>query len=1229
MLAILKRGLHRAENTVRHPFRGSKREKIELYDFHIDWNSLKSFSRMLDKSLYASGPLKSAVDELQRCIGMFEVGIRGTVLLQGSETNFQLVQSNSRKAKYQSRNEYGKLGVEMNDLFRALSRFFDGISSITHGRVAQLARDIENETNLLQNEQLEAEHDAEGETHVQEVMRCYRRVRTILARFALNEDTDIWKIPDEKLLTTRLDSLPHSPAAQYRSAESNDVRRTGCTPNTRIDLLQQLRDWVHYNGGQRIYWLNGPAGTGKTTIAYSFCEQLESAGKLAASFFCSRQLPACRDVKRILPSISYQLSSISRPFRCALSGVLEDSKVYKLSLSEQLVKLVAKPLLKVKHTFPANMVIVIDALDECEDDEGVKRILGILLRCTSDLPVKFVITSRPSPTILNRMRSGWDERVVFELHLHEVDRPSTQEDIRTYLTAKLEPANLSEPDISSLVQRSGLLFIYATTIISYLGHGSFSQSTERLNHVLGASISSAVESNLDIDLFYTSILREAFDNLEPSKRDEMTLVLHTMVCAQEPLTTEVLTGLLKFDGASSVDNALLPLQSVLQVSHTSGLVTILHESFQDYMFDQQRSDIFYCDKREHHKRLAHACFDLIDAPSPPFNICKLESSYLLDREVPNIDQRVKEAISPELLYACRCLGTHVELAGDSEDLLNRLHEFLATRLLLWIEVLNLNRRMDAAISQLHRLRTWLKEIKGAAIIQDLAHDAWKFVVAFSSSPMSDSTPHIYVSMLPFWPEEWPVSKHYIRGKPALVKATGVGMRKRERASLAVPLSSIDKVTCVACSPDSAYIASGSRDKTIRILDAYTGHPVCRPLKGHTDLVSSVAYSPNGAFIVSASFDKTIRIWDAHTGQPVGRPLEGHTRCINSVAYSPNGAYIASGSDDKTIRIWDAQTGKSVGQPLKGHTDWVTSVAYSPNSAYIVSGSRDNTLRIWDAHAGRSVGQSLEGHTHWVTSITYSPNGSYVVSGSEDKTIRIWDAHTGQSVGQPLEGHTRWVTSVSYSPNGAHIVSGSDDKTIRIWDAHTGQPVGQPLECHAGLVASVAYSPNGAYIVSGSWDKTIRIWDTHPRGMLEPPAKISSVDPVPPLGFEYLLSIFFRLVLLILRVVTNRITTYELDRGTPNTLFSLYTKQLIRHFLNRLHDICVLLGHWTLNAQGWVVNAKKERLIWVPHDVRDILLQRWNTAAVSRPGSVRLGFTNAKLGEEWGQWFDLKQVPGVN
>ncbi|KAG8735263.1 hypothetical protein FRC10_010817 [Ceratobasidium sp. 414] len=167
----------------------------------------------------------------------------------------------------------------------------------------------------------------------------------------------------------------------YHSTESDNLRRIGCTPNTRVDVLEQLRNWASDPTSEKVYWLNGMAGTGKTTIAY------QSAETRTGSFLV-----------------------FSLPFRHALSGTLEQNKdLHNQPLQDQFEQLVVVPLQQVAHTFVADITIVIDALDECEDKDGVDRMLGVLLSYASGLSAKFFVAGQPDPKILDRMRSREDE----------------------------------------------------------------------------------------------------------------------------------------------------------------------------------------------------------------------------------------------------------------------------------------------------------------------------------------------------------------------------------------------------------------------------------------------------------------------------------------------------------------------------------------------------------------------------------------------------------------------------------------------------------------------------------------------------------------------------------------------------------------------------------------------------------------------------------------------------
>ncbi|KAH7338414.1 hypothetical protein B0J17DRAFT_525657, partial [Rhizoctonia solani] len=139
-----------------------------------------------------------------------------------------------------------------------------------------------------------------------------------------------------------------------------------CASGTRVAQIDSLLQWARDPNGGRTCWMNGMAGTGKTTIAYSVCHKLSVSFELAASFFCSRVIPECRQVKKIIPTIAYQLARFSIPFRCALDKVLElDPDIHTRELKTQYRKLLVEPIQESQVSLPTGFIVVIDALDEC------------------------------------------------------------------------------------------------------------------------------------------------------------------------------------------------------------------------------------------------------------------------------------------------------------------------------------------------------------------------------------------------------------------------------------------------------------------------------------------------------------------------------------------------------------------------------------------------------------------------------------------------------------------------------------------------------------------------------------------------------------------------------------------------------------------------------------------------------------------------------------------------
>jgi WD40 repeat protein len=303
----------------------------------------------------------------------------------------------------------------------------------------------------------------------------------------------------------------------------------------------------------------------------------------------------------------------------------------------------------------------------------------------------------------------------------------------------------------------------------------------------------------------------------------------------------------------------------------------------------------------------------------------------------------------------------------------------------------------------------------------------------------------------------------------------------------------DTAWCIAFSPDSTTIVSGSRDSTLRVWDASTGAERLI-MTGHTALVSALAFAPDGQTIVSASFDRTLRLWDVLSGMEL-RIIDADSGQIYCVAFSPDGATIASGAENGTIQLWSA-TSNSRQQALEGHEGGVRSFAFSPDGKSIVSCNMDmdGLARIWDATTGIEK-RSLRAD---VKCVAYSPDGKSVALGLLDGTTRIWDANAYATTHSSTDGHRDIVVCVLFSPDGRLIASGSDDRTVRVWDAITGAER-HVMEVEA-MVWSVAFSPDSRTIVCGQNRGRVQWWDLA-SGLEQSSGTIRHASPVRSVAFS--------------------------------------------------------------------------------------------------------------------------------
>jgi WD40 repeat protein len=285
----------------------------------------------------------------------------------------------------------------------------------------------------------------------------------------------------------------------------------------------------------------------------------------------------------------------------------------------------------------------------------------------------------------------------------------------------------------------------------------------------------------------------------------------------------------------------------------------------------------------------------------------------------------------------------------------------------------------------------------------------------------------------------------------------------------------DGVHGVAWSPDGRRLATGSRDRTVRIWDFGNGGELA-VLRGHDDPVHGVAWSPDGRRLATVSGDRTARIWDADGGGELA-VLRGHDDPVHGVAWSPDGRRLATGSSDGTARIWDVDGGGELGV-LRGHDDWVQGVAWSPDGRRLATASYDRTARIWDVDSAGELAV-LRGHDDPVHGVAWSPDGRRLATVSGDRTARIWDVHSAAEL-VVLRGHADTVHGVACSLDGRRLATASYDRTARIWDVDGGGELAV-LRGHDDSVHGVTWSPDGRRLATVSGDRTARIWDIDSAG----------------------------------------------------------------------------------------------------------------------------------------------------
>ena len=528
--------------------------------------------------------------------------------------------------------------------------------------------------------------------------------------------------------------IPHTITARF-DCNSN---LQPCLEGTRQDVLHKIHQWIDHDPASpvmenvvsnadnlqtaHIFWLNGPgsAGTGKTTIAYTIAKELHSQQKLGASFFCSRNQFECSNPKLIFPTIAYQLGQFHAPFGKAATAVVKaDPEVMYAMEHVQLEKLIVKPLEALQGAIPP-CVVVIDALDECQDGGATSTILASLAQYINKLvPVRFLITSRPDHHVFNSFEQSPLNEVTKRLVLHEIEPRVVAKDIQLFLKSSLKATRQmykldelwpSEQEVNALVQLSSGLFIFAATAISFIQHESYNDPQGQLARLLNAVVNSDYSTHKLLDWLYLQVLKNAYPDISAEFAGRLKLVLGSIVYFQDPLSASDIEWLLK--PTLSLQTTLRHLHSIVILpSNQHECVQLIHPSFKDFLTDPKRcsNPYFLVNTKMQHSMLAQSCLNAMKILKR--NICRIKP-WKAHNEVENFPALLQQYIPSALQYACRHWASHFSQALLTDGLLDSLEEFCKSHLLYWVEVCSL-------LGGLHDVLLALKDVHQSLLVSSI------------------------------------------------------------------------------------------------------------------------------------------------------------------------------------------------------------------------------------------------------------------------------------------------------------------------------------------------------------------------------------------------------------------------------------------------------------------------------------------------------------------------------
>ena len=397
-------------------------------------------------------------------------------------------------------------------------------------------------------------------------------------------------------------------------------------------------------------------------------------------------------------------------------AALDDDGIANKVLHDQWKQLVTEPMSKLKfRPIRRNLVLVVDALDECDKQGDIRRVLQLLANAGAlqTVRLRVLITSRPETDI----RYGFSQflaGVYQESILHNISKSAVDDDIYVFLNHKFKrtlPTDWpGEQAIKHLIQKAAGLFIWAATAYRFIHEGG--PFREQRLHLILQGDANTTKPEDELNKIYITVLKNAVrPNYNEQEKENfykmLKGILGSIVLLFSPLSADSLASLIDFPGGD-LRPMLDYLYSVLDVPKGRACpIRIHHPSFRDFFLDTKRCTDrqLQVDGNKIHWALANSCIRIMSDKLKK-DICNLHLPGALANEAD--ENQIEQFIPEELQYACNYWVQHLQESKSPLLDNGEVHVFLRKNLLFWLEALSLLKKTSEGIIALISLENLVK-----------------------------------------------------------------------------------------------------------------------------------------------------------------------------------------------------------------------------------------------------------------------------------------------------------------------------------------------------------------------------------------------------------------------------------------------------------------------------------------------------------------------------------------